>query len=115
MREVFAGLLAVDGVKGVLFFSPAGDLLFEEFTINAATRPLVRDWRALLDAAAGFREAELLFEKGRIYLRDAGEGTLMVATGLIAPSAMIRLNCDILIPSLKQLKSAKGLRRFFRR
>lgn len=115
MREVFAGLLAVDGVRGVLFFSPAGDLLFEEFTINAATRPLVREWRALLDAAAGFREAELIFEKGRIYMRDVGAGTLLVPSGLIAPSALIRLNCDILIPSLRQLKPAKGLRRFFRR
>ncbi|MFO7709516.1 MAG: hypothetical protein R6V84_15215 [Desulfobacterales bacterium] len=112
---MFADLLAVDGVKGVLFFSPAGELLFEEFTLNAATRPLVRDWRALLEAASGFREAELVFEKGRIYLRDAGGGTLMVATGLIAPSAMVRLNVDILMPSLARLKPAKGLRRFFGR
>jgi hypothetical protein len=115
MREAFADLLAIDGVKGVLLFSPAGDLIFEEFTLNAAARPPLQDWRSLLDATAGFREADLLFEKGRIYMRDVGAGILMVATGLIAPSAMIRLNCDVLISSLKQLNAAKGRRRFFRR
>jgi hypothetical protein len=115
MRTVFADLLAVAGVKGVVFFSTAGELIFEEFTINAAARPLDREWRALLSAAAGFREADLLFEKGRIYIRSGEQGTLMVATGRIAPSALIRLTCDILMPSLKQLKPAKGLKRFFSR
>ncbi|MCU0559031.1 MAG: hypothetical protein MUD16_02420 [Desulfobacterales bacterium] len=115
MREVFADLLAVDGVKGVVFFSAAGDLLFEEFPINAASRPPVGRWRALLGTVAGFREAELLFEKGRIYIRAAPEGTLIVATGRIAPGALIRLTCDILMPSLARLKPAKGLRRFFSR
>jgi hypothetical protein len=115
MRGVFADLLAVDGVKGVLLFSPAGKLIFEEFTIKAAAHPPVQDWRSLMEAVAGLHEADLLFEKGRIYIRNVGEGTLMVATGLIAPSAMIRLNCDILIPALTPLTSAKRLKRFFSR
>ncbi len=115
MREVFADLLAVDGVKGVLLFSVGGDLLFEEFTIGAAGRPPVREWRALLDAVAGFRETDLLFEKARVYLRRVGAGTLIVVTGRIAPSAMIRLTCDILAPSLKQFKPGRGLKRFFGR
>ena len=115
MREAFADLLAVDGVKGVLLFSAGGDLLFEQFTISAAGRPPAREWRALLEAVAGFRETDLLFEKGRVYLRNVGEGTLIVVTGLIAPSAMIRLTCDILAPTLKQFKPGKGLKRFFGR
>ena len=115
MREVFTDLLAVDGVKGVVFFSAAGEVLFEEFPIRAAPRPPLRDWRALLGAVAGFREADLLFAKGRIYIRAAPVGTLIVATGRIAPSALIRLTCDILMPALAQLKPVKGLRRFFSR
>jgi hypothetical protein len=115
MRGMFADLLAVDGVKGVLLFSAAGDLLFEEFTIGSTARPPVREWRALLDAAAGFRETDLIFEKGRVYLRRVGAGSLIVVTGLIAPSAMIRLTCDILAPSLKEGKPGKGLKRFFGR
>lgn len=115
MREVFADLLAVDGVKGVVFFSAAGELMFEEFPINAAARPPAREWRALLGAVAGLREADLLFEKGRIFIRAAPEGTLIVTTGRIAPSALIRLTCDILMPALAQVKPVKGLRRFFSR
>lgn len=115
MREVFADLLAVDGVKGMLIFSAGGDLLFEEFTIGAAGRPPVREWRALLDAAAGFRETDLLFEKGRVYIHRVGERALIVVTGLIAPSAIIRRTCDILAPALTQFKPGKGLKRFFGR
>jgi hypothetical protein len=35
--------------------------------------------------------------------------------GLIAPCAVIRLNCDILLPALKDLRSTKGIKRFFKR
>jgi hypothetical protein len=115
MRGVFKDLLAVDGVKGVLFFSPSGERVFEEFNLGGDGPVPAGDWYALAASLGRVREAELVFEKGRLYLRRTAEGVLVVVMGLIAPSAVIRLNCDILLPALKEQRSAKGLRRFFKR
>jgi hypothetical protein len=35
--------------------------------------------------------------------------------GLFFPIAMMRLQCDILLPSLKPAQAAKGIRRLFKK
>jgi len=125
MSALFDDLLAIDGVTGVMFFSAAGELLFEESGAGGMDKTAVRDWQALLVSLDGAREADLIFEMGRLYIRKADEGMLVVTMGRIAPAAMIRLNCDVLLPELKsnkgsgplfegaKLKRKKGLGRFF--
>jgi hypothetical protein len=115
MRDVFKDLLAVDGVKGALFFSPSGERVFEEFNIAGDEMAPAGDWHALAVSLGRVREAELAFEKGRLYVRRTAEGVLVVVMGLIAPSAVIRLNCDILLPALKEQRTARGIRRLFKR
>jgi hypothetical protein len=125
MSALFDDLLAVEGVKGVMFFSSAGELLFEESGAGGMDKTAARDWQALLVSLDVTREADLIFEMGRLYIRKADEGMLVVIMGRIAPAAMIRLNCDILISEFKsdksfgklfagkKLKPKKGLGRFF--
>jgi len=115
MRDVFKDLLAVDGVRGVVFFTPSGERVFEEFNIGGSASAAAGDWYALVTALGKVREAELVFERGRVYVRRTAEAVLVVVMGLIAPCAVIRLNCDILLPVLKQQRSAKGIKRFFKR
>ncbi len=115
MREVFKDLLAVDGVRGVVFFTPSGERVFEEFIIGGSEPAAVSDWYALVASLGKAREADLVFERGRVYVRRTADGVLVVVMGLIAPCAVIRLNCDILLPALKELRSTKGIKRFFRR
>lgn len=126
MSALFDNLLAVEGVKSVMFFSSAGELLFEGSGAGSMDKTGARDWQALLVSLDLTREADLIFEKGRIYIRKADEGMLVVTMGRIAPAAMIRLNCDILVSEFKKnkgsgklfgsknLKPKKGLGRFFR-
>jgi hypothetical protein len=125
MSALFDDLLAIEGVKGVMFFSAAGELLFEESGAGGMDKTAVRDWQALLVSLGGAREADLIFEMGRLYIRKADEGMLVVTMGRIAPAAMIRLNCDVLLSELKSDKGSgplfegakpkrkKGLGRFF--
>ena len=61
------------------------------------------------------REIELVFEKGRLYVRRSTEGVLLVVMGLIAPTGMVRLRSDILLSGLKETTPARGIKRFFRR
>ena len=115
MREVFKDLLAVDGVRGVVFFTPSGERVFEEFIIGGSEPAAVSYWYALVASLGKAREADLVFERGRVYVRRTADGVLVVVMGLIAPCAVIRLNCDILLPALKEQRSTKGIKRFFKR
>ena len=107
MSALFDDLLAVEGVKSVMFFSAAGELLFAEPGAGGMDKAAARDWQALLVSLDVAREADLIFEMGRLYIRKADEGMLVVAMGRIAPAAMIRLNCDILI---SEFEKPQGLR-----
>jgi len=124
MSALFDDLLAVEGVKGAMFFSAAGKLLFEESGAGGMDPAAAPDWQALLVCLDGAREADLIFEMGRLYIRKADEGMLVVTMGRSAPAAMIRLNCDVLLSELKNRKGSgqpfggakrksKSLSRFF--
>ena len=115
MRKLFNNILSTKGVKGILLFSFSGDLIFREF-ISPVDRELEhRDWRFFIESLEGMRETDLVFEKGRIYIRRTEIGYLVVLMALFVPIAMIRLNCDILLPMLKQSKSDRGFGRFFKK
>jgi len=112
---MFPDILGMEGVKGLMMFSFTGDLIFKEFNQAIAEEPENRDWSLFIEALAGMRETDLIFEKGRLYIRKTEIGYLVVLMGPFVPIAMMRLNCDILLPSLKPAKTAKGLRRFFKK
>jgi hypothetical protein len=114
MRELFKNLTAMDGVKGVLLFLPSGELVYKEFSIGGRGSVSSQDWFALVKSMGEMQDADLVFQKGRIYSRRTGDGILVVVMGLIAPSAMIRLSCDIILRNFKIHRAPKSLKRFFR-
>lgn len=115
MRELFNDILHTEGVSGMMLFSLKGDLIFKEFKSPVNEDPEQRDWSSFIESLQGMRETDLVFEKGRIYIRKTEIGYLVILMALFVPIAMIRLNCDILLPVLKQSKSGKKLGRFFKK
>ena len=115
MRELFKDILNIDGVKGLMLLSFAGQIIFKE--LNHAVHENVenKDWRLFIESLAHVRETDLIFEKGRLYIRRTGIGYLVVLMGSFVPIAMMRLQCDILLPSLEPVKVTKGIRRFFKK
>lgn len=115
MRELFNDILSLDDVDGIMLFSFEGELIFKEFLTPLAEEPERRDWwRVFIYSLSGAREVDLIFEKRRLYIRKTDLGYLMILMGVFAPIAMMRLNCDLLVPSLKKIKTTKGLKRLFR-
>ena len=57
---------------------------------------------------------DLAFETMRLYIRRTDSGYLVILLSNSASMAMVRLNCDILLPALKQDTGAKGFGRFFK-
>jgi hypothetical protein len=116
MKDLFGDVLRIDDVKGIMVFSPEGQLVFKQFLYPLSQEPETRDWWGLLThSLKAVREVELVFERARIYVRKTGIGYLFVLTGASAPIAMVRLHCDILLPKLKETKTRKGLKGLLRK
>jgi hypothetical protein len=115
MKELFKDILNVEGMKGVVLFSHTGDVLYKEFLSAVPEDPETRDWALFFETINKVRESDLVFENGRIYIRKNELGFLVVLMSSFAPMALVRLNCDVLLPSLKPVKTSKGIGRFFKR
>ena len=116
MKEILRRILSVEDVMGVMLFSFEGELLFREFLSPLSEEPEKKDWWDLFIYSLNrVREADLIYEKNRIYIRRTKIGYLLVLMGLYTPMAMLRLDCDMLLPSLKQKKGIEGLRGLFRK
>jgi hypothetical protein len=116
MEESFKEILSIEDMKGIMLFSGEGKLLFKKFLDPPAEEPEKRDWWALFIASLnGIREADLVFERGRLYIRRTDLGYLLILMGVLAPVAMVRLHCDMVLPSLKRNENRKGLGRLFKK
>ncbi|MBN1276173.1 MAG: hypothetical protein JXA35_01685 [Deltaproteobacteria bacterium] len=115
MKELFSDILGIEDVKGVILFSLDGKVLFSEFISSQYFNPEERDWGPFIKILAGIREADFSFEKCRFYFRGTSSHFLMVIMDIFAPVSMVRLNCDLLLPSLNQTAKSKGLGQFFKR
>jgi len=114
MRHLFERILKEDDIKGVILISKDGKVVFREFLDGAGHN--VRDVVPLAATPhlGKAKEVEFLYENDRIYMRIFAEGLVVVWMGAFAPVAMIRLSCDVLIPSLEKALSSKGWRRLFK-
>ena len=115
MKEIFQEIIKMDGVNGVLLLSFEGSILFENYSETGPLPTGGRDWLGLISALDGAREADIIFEDARIYTRRSEVGYLMVLMSSSVSVAMLRLNCDILLPSLKPAPGSKGIKRFFKK
>ena len=112
MKNLFEDIRNTQDFEGIMLLSRDGELLYEEF--QSTPSPKITDktfWRLFIRTLKGVREAELVFTRSRLYIRNTDIGYLMVLLGVLAPIPKIRLHCDILLPSLKGSPSGKGLRR----
>lgn len=116
MKDVLRDLAAMDGVMAVLFFSEDGDLLFKEMLLPPVEDPEKKEWWPLLiHSLAGIREMELVFDRGRVYIRKTGRGYLLIFMSRGAPVALLRLHCDTVLPALDKTRQVgRGLGRWLR-
>ena len=115
MLELFKDILDLEGVKGVMLFTFKGEILFKRFSSDISQDPEKMNWTRFVELLDGMRETDLIFEKGRLYIRKTDAGYLILFMSLFVPMAILRLNCDILLPSLAPAKSSTRWSRFFKR
>ena len=115
MERLFKDIIGIRGVKGIMLFTPDGDLAFRYFVDPWHFEPEVKEWWGLfIYTLDGIREAELVFEHDLLYIRRMRDGYLFVLASNAAPTAMIRLNTEILLSAEAEGNGQKGLMRFFK-
>jgi len=116
IEEHFSRILETQDVEGLMLFSFQGDLLFQEGSFSFSEHgESGKAWGRFVIALEGVREADLVFEKIRLYVRKADPGYLVIVMNLFAPAAMVRMSCDMALPSLRQKREPTGLRKFFKK
>jgi len=115
MKQLFRDVLEMEGIKGVLLLSFKGDILYQESRAGSMPNPEKVDWKNILSTLDGTRETDLVFDQGHVYIRKTDLGYLLIPMSNQASVAMLRLNCDILLPSLKPAKGTRGLKRLFKK
>jgi hypothetical protein len=116
MQNIFRDVIKMDGVYGLVFLARDGQVLFESIDPHWVSLPQgYRDWPQLMTVLQKMREADMVYENGRLYLRATEQGYLLVIMGPVVSIAMVKLNCDIILPQLKSEKPAGKLKGFFKR
>ena len=111
MKDIFKDILGIDGVKGVVMFSVEGKLLMSKFSDNnrkEESRIENINWDAFAIVLMDLAEAEFVFERNRFYIRKSRSGFLLVVLEDISPVSMVRLNCEIVLPTLDRMKPGAG-------
>ena len=116
MREIFKDVMNINGVSAIILVERDGKILFDSTDgKGTGSGHPYSDWKKLYGVMGKAREADFVFDNGRIYMRQTTNGYLLVSMQSLASIAMVKLNCDILLPQLNNTKSSKGIKGFFKR
>lgn len=125
MESLFKEIFSIEGVQGALFITDNGVSQFSKFVSPLSEKIGNKNFseylknsinlEALKGAFDNTNESLLIFEKIRLYIKKTENGFLIIVMGIFVPVAMVRLNCQIIIPELNKMKKQKGLGRFFKK
>jgi hypothetical protein len=107
-KDIFSDILSMEEVEGLLLLSFDGDLLFHSTPFPSEEKLKGRAWNPLAKSLSGIREADLVYAEKRLYVRRSNAGYLVVIMRPFTTSAMVRLSCDLILPSLKAMRKARS-------
>ncbi len=112
-------MLETEGVHGLILVSDNGELLLSRFSpeFSQEEEKLGRvGWASFAVELIGVREAELVYDTARLYIRKSGAGYLIVVLSEEAPVPMVRIGCEVLLPVLDKMQSTgKRISRILRK
>jgi len=116
MEDSLLDILRIQNVKGVIFSSLDGDILYERFAeqwrFNLNEKKVW--WGLFIHSLNGIKRVEMVYDTDRLFIRQAKEGYLFVLASNSAPMAMIRLQCDLFLSKMEK-STKKGLNILFSR
>jgi hypothetical protein len=119
MKDIFQDILGIDGVHGVMVIANNGNVMANKFSpkFKQEEEKLGQmNWSPFVLEISGITDAELIFDAAKFYIKKSAAGYLIVIMEDYAQLSMVRLNCEVLLPSLDKLKPAsKRIGEIFRK
>ena len=97
-------ILELQDVEGVMSISTDGKPGFSKFVSHQPSQIEGINWLSFFKMLDGIREAELVFEDMRFFLRKIEKGYILVILGKAVPIEMIRRSCELLFPTSEQIE-----------
>lgn len=119
MKDIFKDVMGIDGVHGLMVVSNEGGVMMSRFSpdFRGEEEKLSQiNWEPFTIEMGSIKDAELVYDSARFYIKKSEIGFLIVIIGDNAPISLVRLNCEILLPMLSKIQPAsKRIGRLFRK
>ena len=118
MKDIFKDVMSIDGVHGIIVISMEGKVLLSKFSETYSEEETHIDrvnWETFVIELSEAAEVEFVFERRRFYIRKSQSGYLLVVLDDIAPISMVRLNCEILLPTIDRMKPGGRISQILRK
>lgn len=109
MKDIFKDVMGIDGVHGLMVVANEGSVMMSKFSsdFRSEEEKLSQiDWKPFSIEMGNIKDAELIYDKARFYIKRSKIGFLIVIIGDNAPISLVRLNCEILLPELTKIQPA---------
>ncbi len=114
MQHLLKDIHELDHVLGCLLITDEGSPVHVYFSSVLNFPSDGYDWKPFINDLQDIQEAEVLFADMRLYARKTNIGYLLIVMEIYAVQSFIKLQCDVVISKIENLKT-KGFKRFFRK
>jgi hypothetical protein len=107
MKDIFKDIMGIEGVHGLMVVSSEGSILLSKFASDfrgEEEKLSGINWEPFAIEMGNVKDAELIYDRARFYIKRSETGFLIVMIGDNAPISMVRLNCEILLPQLTKIQ-----------
>ncbi len=114
MKEIFDAVIGLDQVYGAAVVDKNGASVYDPLNLNKFnSRNRGELWTSLTQSDYFERELDLVFEKGRLYIRKIDPNYLLVFMDTQSSVASLKLTCDLIEPKLAKSKPRKKFLNLF--
>lgn len=109
MKDIFKDVMGITGVHGLMVVTNEGGVLLSRFSpeFKSKEEKLSQiNWESFIIEMGSVKDAELVYDSARFYIKKSETGFLIVFIGDNASISLVRLNCEILLPQLPKIQSA---------
>lgn len=114
MKEIYTAVINLDHVYGAVILDRQGNSLYDPLELNKIEHLGSQEtWVSLIGSGLFSRELDLIFDQGRLYIRQIGQAYLMVFMNPEGSAASLSLTCDLLEAEGASPSAKKPRKKFF--